>query len=447
MKKIDRIIIVGFGSIAQALLPLLSEHYKSEIIIFDKEADTPRQKIANEYSATLTKKLITPKNLDRTLSPLLSGSSFLLNLAVSVSSLALINLAQRSDSLYLDTCIEPWEYGCQNNNLKSNHSLRQSLKQYARSPASTTTAIIGHGANPGFISILLKKAMMEMASRNGIHDRPITQSEWAKLAKRLELQVIQISERDTQVSSKIRAPGSFFCTWSVDGLITECLQPAELGWGTHEKNVPSNANNNGYSLELIEQGRNVMVKSWTPNYLEFDAYLLTHNESLSIAEYLTLDCPIDLKYRPTVYYAYHPCDQAIDSMDLLCNGREDQIKSKQIMKDDIVSGIDELGIFLISKKYKSLWLGSNLSIGKARKMAKHNSATSLQVTSSIVAGMKWAEHNSNSGVLESESLDWEKIYDFVEPYWQPIVTQETDWRPSRSDSLQFHDFRVYHQNQ
>ena len=129
-------------------------------------------------------------------------------------------------------------------------------------------------------------------------------------------------------------------------------------------------------------------------------------------------------------------------MHLLDSGSEDQIESKEVMKDDIVSGIDELGIFLISKKYKSLWLGSNLSIGKARKMAKHNSATSLQVTSSIVAGMKWAEKNSESGVLESENLDWEYIYDFVEPYWQPIIIQETDWRPSRNDTLQFHNFTI-----
>ena len=107
MKKIDRIIIVGFGSIAQALLPLLSENYNSEIIIFDKEIDATRKNIASEYSATLNKKLITQNNFHSVLSPLLSDNSFLLNLAVSVSSLALINLAQRFNTLYLDTCIEP----------------------------------------------------------------------------------------------------------------------------------------------------------------------------------------------------------------------------------------------------------------------------------------------------------------------------------------------------
>jgi homospermidine synthase len=30
-------------------------------------------------------------------------------------------------------------------------------------------------------------------------------------------------------------------TWSVEGFVAEGLQPAELGWGTHEKWKPKNA--------------------------------------------------------------------------------------------------------------------------------------------------------------------------------------------------------------
>ncbi|WP_256220750.1 saccharopine dehydrogenase NADP-binding domain-containing protein [Pseudomonas sp. P1.8] len=142
--------------------------------------------MASEYSAILIKNLITPNNFHSILSPLLSNNSVLLNLTVSVSSLALINLTQRFNTLYLDTCIEPWDYTNHNNNhLKSNHSLRENMKQYVQTQTSTTTAIVGHGANPGFISILLKKAMLEMAQKNGIPDQPKTQSEWAKLSEHL----------------------------------------------------------------------------------------------------------------------------------------------------------------------------------------------------------------------------------------------------------------------
>ena len=35
--------------------------------------------------------------------------------------------------------------------------------------------------------------------------------------------------------------GAFWNSWSVEGFIAEGLQPAELGWGTHEKWMPTNA--------------------------------------------------------------------------------------------------------------------------------------------------------------------------------------------------------------
>ncbi|SEM33791.1 Saccharopine dehydrogenase NADP binding domain-containing protein [Pseudomonas sp. ok272] len=129
MSPINNIIIVGFGSIAQALLPLLIEHYNANITIFDKEVDKTRQDIATEFSATLHKKHITNNNFIEVLSPLLSSTRFLLNLAVSVSSTALIGLTQRFKTLYLDTCIEPWEYGNQkDHSLTSNYDLRKELK-------------------------------------------------------------------------------------------------------------------------------------------------------------------------------------------------------------------------------------------------------------------------------------------------------------------------------
>jgi homospermidine synthase len=442
MKTIEHIVIVGFGSIAQGLLPLLLEHYnKVKVTILEKKVNETQEKIAKEFSATLEKKLITVENFKQILSPHLNERSFLLNLAVSVSSIDLIALAQEQKALYLDTCIEPWDYKTDKaQNLASNYELREHLKNYQQN-ASTSTAIVAHGANPGFISILLKKALLEMASINGINASPESQLEWAELAKKLGIRIVQISERDTQITLKQHDANSFVSTWSVEGLITECLQPAEVGWGSHEKEIPFGAKHNGYMIEMAEQGCRVRVKSWSPNYLEFSAYLLTHNESLSIAEYLTLGAPSKPTYRPTVYYAYEPCNQTLESMHLLISGNKKGITYKEILKEDIVSGIDELGVFLISNKFNSFWLGSNLSIGKSRKMAKYNSATSLQVTSSIVAGMKWAEQHPEAGVIESEQLDWSFIFEFTDKYWQPMVRQETDWRPfSPNDTLLFQNF-------
>jgi len=445
MQTISRIVIVGFGSIAQALLPLINERFQVDVVIFDKDLDVSKQAIAQEYSATLIKKLITPHNFEEVIGSFLNDQVFLLNLAVSVSTQSLIMLAQRHDALYLDTCIEPWEYTAEvESGLTSNFALREGLKRFTKQQRPDgATAVVAHGANPGFISVLLKKALTQMAAVNDVAYKTGDREDWAELAERLGIRVIQISERDTQVCGDQRPEQHFMCTWSVDGLITECLQPAELGWGSHEVRLPEAAIRNDYAIAMSEQGREVRVRSWSPNYLDFSGYLLTHNESLSIAEYLTVGDGDNPRYRPTVYYAYHPCDQAVASMSLLDNGNEQRVLTKEVLKDGIVSGIDELGVFLISDKYPSVWMGSNLSIGKARKMAKYNSATSLQVVSSIVAGMAWAQANPRAGILESEYLDWEFIYGIVEKYWQPIVFQQTEWRPdAATDALLFGNFLV-----
>ncbi|RMP28820.1 Homospermidine synthase [Pseudomonas coronafaciens pv. atropurpurea] len=59
MKTIDNIVIVGFGSIAQALIPLLVERYECKITIFEKDIDSEKEKIASEFKAIIVNRTIT----------------------------------------------------------------------------------------------------------------------------------------------------------------------------------------------------------------------------------------------------------------------------------------------------------------------------------------------------------------------------------------------------
>lgn len=49
---------------------------------------------------------------------------------------------------------------------------------------------------------------------------------------------IHIAERDTQRSKSPKEPDVFVNTWSVEGFLSEGVQPSELGWGTHENGCP-----------------------------------------------------------------------------------------------------------------------------------------------------------------------------------------------------------------
>lgn len=444
---IRRIIMVGFGNLGQAIQPLLKKTFPDyPVVAFDRESDQQRLQVAAQMGVQFHHLEITQHNYQRVLTPLLSDGSYLLNIAVEVSSIDLIALAQAQQSFYLDAGIEPWAYqDTSANAMISNYELREQVLAFAKQRQGQRTAVVAQGANPGFVSVLVKCALEKMAQMHDPDCLPsnIERAHWGQIAERLGVRVIQISECDTQVSHVRAAPGEFVNTWSVDGLITEALQSAEAGWGTHERTLPPGASMHAQgcraAIMLNCPGANVSVRSWSPNRLEFTGFMITHNESISIADFLSVQQQGQTRYRPTVYYAYRPCDETVDGMTLIANGNDHQVKSRRVAKDDVISGIDELGVFLISEYYPALWLGSNLSIGRTRAIAPYNNATSLQVVASLVGAMKWIGDHANLGVIESEDLDHRAMYEFVAPYWSPMLCEQTNWKPSVD--LQFASFR------
>ncbi|HIF0140806.1 TPA: saccharopine dehydrogenase C-terminal domain-containing protein, partial [Legionella anisa] len=182
-------------------------------------------------------------------------------------------------------------------------------------------------------------------------------------------------------------------------------------------------------------------------------FLITHAESLSIAEYLTLKKKSKVYYRPTVHYAYHPCPDAILSLKELVQRKYIPQKEKRIILKEIVDGTDELGVLLMGNKKGAYWYGSNLSIHEARKLANHNNATSLQVAAGVLSGMIWAIKNPECGIIEPEDMDHEYILSLAIPYLGQVGGYYTDWTPikdkdnsnknmDQSDPWQFINIRI-----
>jgi len=103
---------------------------------------------------------------------------------------------------------------------------------------------------------------------------------------------------------------------------------------------------------------------------------------------------------------------------------------KRILNKEILSGgIDELGVLLAGHKKNAYWFGSQLSIDEARKLAPHNTATSLQVCVSVLSGMVWAMENPNRGMIEPDEMDFRRNLEICKPYLGPVVGAYTDWTP------------------
>jgi homospermidine synthase len=176
------------------------------------------------------------------------------------------------------------------------------------------------------VSWFVKQALMDIArDTNTKVAEPKTREGWAKLMKRLGVKGIHIAERDTQRAKKPKPFGTFVNTWSVEGFISEGLQPAELGWGTHEKKLPPKGKRHktgcGAAIYLEQPGADTRVRTWTPTEGAHFGFLVTHNEAISIADYFTVREGRKVLYRPTCHYAYHPSNDAVLSWhELLGNG-------------------------------------------------------------------------------------------------------------------------------
>src|SRR4051812_8126762 len=345
-----RLIIVGFGSIGQGVLPLLLRHLEIAVDRITIITAEPRgHDVAAEYGIRFIETALTRNNYRALLEPELGKGDFLLNVSVDVSSVALIELCQEQGALYLDTCIEPWPGGYTDPNLppaaRSNYALRESaLALRARYPQGPT-AVLTHGANPGLVSHFVKQALVDAGAASGLPaDLPTDRAAWGRLAERVGVKAIHIAERDTQVSREPKAPGEFVNTWSIDGFISEGSQPAELGWGTHERHFPADGREHDFggraAIYLLRPGAATRVRSWTPLEGPYHGFLITHGESISIADYLTIRDGEKARYRPTCHYAYHPCDDAVLSLHELA-GKNWQLQiRKRLIMDEITEGID-----------------------------------------------------------------------------------------------------------
>jgi homospermidine synthase len=440
------IVMIGFGSIGRGTLPLIERHFKfdkSRMVIIDP--DDKDKAILDDRGIAFVKKSVTINNYRKLLTPYLKngeGQGFCVNLSVDTSSLDIMRLCRELGVLYIDTVVEPWKgfyYDkSADNGSRTNYALRQTVKKERKVNPGGTTAVSCSGANPGMVSWFVKRALVELAEKLDPklkEPKAGDRKGWAALMQKLGVKGVHIAERDTQRTIKPKPFGVFWNTWSVEGFISEGLQPAELGWGTHEKWKPKNAkghkSGSKCGIYLEQPGAETKVRTWCPTEGAQHGLLVTHNEAISISDYYTVkNKDGNVEYRPTAHYAYHPCNVATVSLDeMFGNASIPQKKLHVLAADEILDGADELGVLLYGHKKNAFWFGSTLTIDAARELAPHQNATGLQVTSAVLAGMVWALENPTSGIVETDEMDYRRCLEIQEPYLGKLKGYYTDWTP------------------
>lgn len=441
-----RTLFLGFGATGQTMLPLFFRHIDCDlrrVTVLDKVKRPEFAPYANTGIRYIELEIVQD-NMESVLSSLLSAGDFLINLSLNIDALAIVEWCLKHNVLYIDTSLERWKTSpdevipdLEERTLYTTH---QQLRAMAAPYEEHATCIVTHGANPGLVTHLTKAALLKIAEDCGLQvQQPINQEGWALLAKATGTKVIQVAERDAQVLSRPKLVHEFVNTWSCEGFWAEGRAPAELGWGTHELEVPEGGaiHKEGpcNSAYLKQPGVSTLVKSWVPRGGTYNGFLIQHSEAVTISEYLTT---ADGSYRPTVYYAYQPTDAAIASIHEMRGQNLWMHHRTRIAKNSIISGIDELGVLLLGHKKNALWFGSQLDIQEARELVPFQNATTVQVCASMLGAIVWALENPDEGYTEPEDIPHDFVLDIAMPYLGPVVACYSDWNP-----LQYTD-KLYH---
>ncbi|MFC1666477.1 saccharopine dehydrogenase C-terminal domain-containing protein [Candidatus Omnitrophota bacterium] len=464
MKFDGKLLVIGCGSVSQCAIPLilkLIEMPAQKITIMDFVDNRPRIKNALDKGVNYAMEKVLPDNYDRLLGKYIGPGDMIIDLAWNIDCITIVQWCRDNQVLYCNTSVEEWDpYKDSERNDPTKYTLYSRHMELRRqisgwNEKGVITAIVDHGANPGLVSHFTKKALLDIGEkilkekprdpRKAQLEKTLGDKNFAKLAQIEGLKTIHISERDTQITNKPKEVNEFVNTWSIEGFFEEGVAPAELGWGTHERYVPKNAffhsigPKNQICLSTI--GMKTCVRSWVPCG-EIIGMVVRHGEAFSISDRLTVWDNGKPVYRPTVHYAYRPCDAAINSLQEL-EMRQYKLQERQrIMNDEIISGRDELGVLLMGHDFKSWWAGSLLDIEEARRLVPHQNATTLQVAISVVSAAVWMIKNPKKGFLLPDDVDHNEILKVSMPYIKPFISEAVDWTPLKNMNTKFTKFDI-----
>ena len=454
-----RILFVGYGAVAECTLPILFKHIRvpaKNVTVMDFEDRTGKLKKWTSKGVNFVRDRVTVDNMAALLGKHAGPGDLIIDLAWNIDACELLQWCRDHGVRYINTSTELWDPYASGLNahpttrtLYHRHmNLRRMMAKWEGKGAS---AVIEHGANPGLISHFVKQGLIDIG-QSLMADKKlkvraaervaeyIRTQQFNLLAQAIGVKVIHCSERDTQVTNQPKQVDEFVNTWSIEGFREEGTTTAEMGWGTHEKTLPAHAFQHKEGprnqICLARMGMNVWVRSWVPDY-NILGMVVRHGEAFTISDQLTVWDGKKAVYRPTMHYAYCPCDEAIASLNEMRGYNYKLNHNQRIMNDEITGGSDILGALIMGHDYKSWWVGSDLSIEESRRLVPHQNATTMQVAISVVGASMWMMENPNEGVCVPDELPHDYILRIAKPYLGRWISKASDWTPLKNRDTTF----------
>ena len=372
-----------------------------------------------------------------------------IDLTTDTNGPKIVETLRKMSVMYMNTSVEVnWHYQTQDvyeaSLLSRYHTLNKIF--LTTSDQNNATQLFNFGMNPGVISHFAFQGLLDVANHvlkvkdDVLLAEFVAKKQYNLIAKHLELNTIHSSELDTQISHNLKNDGTFVNTWSCIGLLEEGCEPAQVGWGTHERIIPEGGIILGREgVGFKDCAYKKLHQSWVPGH-EFVGMVIPHDEAFSLNRALTAE-----NYSPTVHYVYRLPLQTKQMMESMTVEELTKVNKWRVLNpyQDELTGEDIVGSLLIFAKNPitgenkpwTYWFGSILGQGSSDFFGP----TSMQVCSGILTGLKYTVMNNNLGPIESEKVPTDFVMKHTLPYMGRVVSTEADWKPN---STQFSELSV-----
>ncbi len=434
-----KIMLFGFGGVAKSLLDIILEE---KLFAIDNIFISDKTRRAFHY---FEKKGGRKENcflfyMDskcyKEMLDLLSEGDFLIYLAVGNDNLVLarecaergIHFLCTTDDTFKDVPFtEPFRY-------KTHFYQYKELMNKSKGGA---TSVLQFGSNPGLISLLTKKALMEIVDNDdsafvsdnrGELKKLYEDGMYAKLAQKLQVTSFIETDLDTAVSDYKEDEETAYSTWNVwdfegemnDRSIQKLGCNASLSEhlkriGVSADDIFSFSREDG-TLVLDVSGKTVKTRGYAKT-ISFEGCVDAHEEVFSIHDYYSLrDEDGKLIYSPTVMFVYRPCDIALNSV-----YHEDNFRSRLITKDRMLSGGEIIGMCVEGNNFNPIFVGVERYYDENRE----DTPTVLLVAVSVYAAIRYMHDHPDQGVLFPEYLDVNEVISHISK-WLPITVNRID---------------------
>lgn len=426
---LGRIVIFGYGMVGQSFYRLLKEEieFKPEkLFVIDKDELNQKFFVSEGGIAANFQTIdVTKQNYQEVYKNILRAGDALLDFSESTGNIDSLSWCLNNKVHYLSTSSSNWlddnkEATSYDNFLK----LKALSKEHKK---GSTSAIIEIGANPGLVSLFVKRCLREIISLEGDNyenefENLIATNDYALLAKKIGVETIIISDLDTLSTANTEENEDFLAnTWSPVGLYDEAVSYIELHLGTSfdvkklDGKIKKHNAEDGYA-KLNIRGIDTLEKTYYPGGY-FYGSIITHEEALSLGAHLTVLNQYGARiYSPTVYFSYRPSTKAFNALQKIRLKNYEKPKNFVKLTSEISSGSEYLGVILTGEKLGSYYFGTAVDVDTVRLKRPQETPTIIQVTATAISGFKWIIANPKDGLLFPEELPEDFILENAEKY-------------------------------